>query len=72
VLDCLTCPHHVEARVLQRQRGFGLHELRIQVGVTRPHAPQRLLGNVDRYNLSPIARKGCRKVTFAAAYVEHA
>jgi hypothetical protein len=40
--------------------------------MTRPGAPQRLLGDVDRYDLGPVAHKDCRKVALAAADVEHA
>ncbi len=44
VLDRLAGPHHVEARVLERQRRFGLHQAQVQSGMTRSRrgaAPRR-------------------------------
>jgi hypothetical protein len=71
MLDRLAGPHDIEARVLEGQRPFGLHQAQVELGVARPGTPQGLPGDVNRHHLGSATHKGSSEVAFRAAEVEH-
>jgi len=72
VLDRLARPHHVKARIRQRQAGFAVHNAHIQTGLALARPPHRLGGGVEREHLGAGAGQRRRELAFAAAGVEHA
>jgi len=72
VLDHLPRPHGVEARVRQVPRARAVHQPQIELGMARPRAAQRLLGDVDPDHVGAGARQLGGEAPLAAADVQHA
>jgi len=70
VLDHLTRPHDVEARVRQRPGRFAVHELELELGMALARAAKRLGCDVDAHHLQARAGELGREAPFGAADVE--
>ena len=72
MLDRLTRPHGVEARIPERPRLGLRHQPNVEALVTRASAPQRLLGHVHADDREARIGELGRQLALAAADVQHA
>ncbi len=72
MLDHLPRPDDVEAGVHQLPRPRVGDQAQVELGVARPRAAQRLLGDVDAHHARARRRQRGREAPLAAADVQHA
>ena len=72
VLEHLRAPHHVDARVLERDRPVGAEQAQVRAGHVAPRALERALGQVDADRVGALGAQRRHEAPGAAPEIEHA
>jgi hypothetical protein len=72
VLEHLSCPDHVEARVSQLPRPPISYKPHVELGMARSRAAQRLLGNVNPHDARTRPLQLGRETSLSTANIQHA